>query len=231
MDNNVTGEDQSPFAALVGEGKKFKTPEELAKGKLEADSFIARLQEEKRQMEEELTRLRVHQEVQQRTSSVETKTKQPETSATTQAPSDVEALIERKLKEAKQTDIRKSNLQSAERFLTEAYGDQAEKVLKDQAKEMGIDTSRLLDLAADTPAVFKKLFAGTTKKMDPSATTGTQNSETRELSAPTGEVSEYRELSQKRKQVGASNFFSDPKNLQSLIAAKKKELAAKGITY
>ena len=227
MDDNTTGEDQSPFAALVGEGKKFKTPEELAKGKLEADSFIARLQEEKRQMEEELTRLRVQKEI----SNQETKTKQPDASATTQAPSDVEALIERKLKEAKQTEQRKSNLQAAERFLTEAYGDQAEKVLKDQAKDMGIDTSRLLDLAADTPAVFKKLFAGTPKKMEPSATTGTQNTETRELSGPTGEVSEYRELSDKRKKVGASNFFSDPKNLQSLIAAKKKELAAKGITY
>lgn len=224
MDDNTTGEDQSPFAALVGEGKKFKTPEELAKGKIEADSFIARLQEEKRQMEEELTRLRVQKEV-------EAKTKQPETSPTSQAPSDVEALIERKLKEAKQTDQRKSNLQAAERFLVETYGDQAEKVLKDQAKDMGIDTSRLLDLAADTPAVFKKLFAGTPKKMEPSATTGTQNTEAMDLSGPSGEVSEYKELSQKRKQVGTSRFFSDPKNLQSLIAAKKKELAAKGITY
>lgn len=181
-------------------------------------------------MEEELTRLRVQKET-ERLSTQETQTKRPDASPTSQAPSDVEALIERKLKEAKQTDQRKANLQGAERFLVETYGDQAEKVLKDQAKDMGIDTSRLLDLAADTPAVFKKLFAGTAKKMEPSATTGTQNAEAMDLSGPSGEVSEYKELSQKRKQVGASKFFSDPKNLQSLIAAKKKELAAKGITY
>ena len=217
MDDTNTGEDQSPFSALVGENKKFKTAEDLAKGKVEADSFIERLQREKKEMEEELTRLRVQREV-------EAKTKQPETSATTQAPSDVEALIERKLKEAKQTETRKANLQGAERFLTETYGDQAEKVLKDQAREMGIDTNRLLDLAADTPAVFKKLFAGTAKKMDPNATTGTQNTEAMDLSGPSGEVSEYRQLSQKRKEMGTSKFFGDPKNLQRLIDAKKKEL-------
>jgi hypothetical protein len=219
MSDENTGEDQSPFSALVGENKKFKTPEDLAKGKLEADSFIERLQREKKEMEEELTRLRVQKEV-------EAKTKQPETSPTSQAPSDVEALIERKLKEAKQTESRQANLKGAEHFLTETYGDQAEKVLKDQAREMGIDTNRLLDLAADTPALFKKLFAGTAKKMEPTATSGTQNTEAMDLSGPSGEVSEYRQLSQKRKEMGTSKFFGDPKNLQRLIDAKKKELGS-----
>src|SRR4029450_8159059 len=39
---------------LVGEGKKFKTPEDLARGKAESDSFIERLQKELHGLRNEL---------------------------------------------------------------------------------------------------------------------------------------------------------------------------------
>lgn len=42
------------FETLVGEGKKFKTPEDLAKGKVEADNFILRLQAETHELRKEL---------------------------------------------------------------------------------------------------------------------------------------------------------------------------------
>jgi len=41
---------------LVGEGKKFKTVEDLAKGKLEADSFIAQLEGELKGVKGDLTK-------------------------------------------------------------------------------------------------------------------------------------------------------------------------------
>lgn len=43
-----------PLAELVGEGKKFKTVADLAKGKIESDAFIARLLEEQKELRDDL---------------------------------------------------------------------------------------------------------------------------------------------------------------------------------
>jgi hypothetical protein len=47
-----SGVQDDPVALLVGEGKKFKTVQDLAKGKLESDSFIAQLTQENKALRE-----------------------------------------------------------------------------------------------------------------------------------------------------------------------------------
>ena len=57
-DQNEETQPSNPLEALVGEGKKFQTVEDLARGKLEADTYIAKLHEETakyREMLEEST--------------------------------------------------------------------------------------------------------------------------------------------------------------------------------
>ena len=55
FDSTKTGEkDSSALTELVGEGKKFTTNEELAKGKLESDAFIEQLQGENEQVRKQL---------------------------------------------------------------------------------------------------------------------------------------------------------------------------------
>lgn len=49
---NGNGDSTDLVGALVGDGKKFKSVEDLAKGKLEADSFIERLQMENKALRE-----------------------------------------------------------------------------------------------------------------------------------------------------------------------------------
>ncbi len=55
--------DSDPVSKLVGEDKKFKSVEDLAKGKLEADQFIEKLLEEKRTLEEELKKRMTVEEI------------------------------------------------------------------------------------------------------------------------------------------------------------------------
>ena len=52
----VHSQDQVALFELVGEGKKFKTVEDLAKGKIEADNFIVRLQQEQAELRAELAK-------------------------------------------------------------------------------------------------------------------------------------------------------------------------------
>ena len=59
--NTPTGDtNPSPLAELVGDGKKFQTVEDLAKGKQESDAFIVKLQDENAQAIAALEQRRCH---------------------------------------------------------------------------------------------------------------------------------------------------------------------------
>jgi len=56
QDTGTNNQQADLFAELVGEGKKFKTPQDLAKSRIEQDNFIEQLKSENAQMREELKR-------------------------------------------------------------------------------------------------------------------------------------------------------------------------------
>ena len=220
--DNITGEDQSPFSALVGEGKKFKTPEDLARGKLEADKFIETLRQEKADLESRMTTLQVELEKKAKTQTPP-QTGQAEASSSKDVP-DIQALIDQRLNEREHTATRTRNLTSAKEHLIKVFGNSAEEALEKQSREMGISKDKLLDIASDAPAIFKRLFPeDKPKTQDP--TMGTRSSEISDLNS-TDTTSEYKSLSEQRKKMGVGRFFNDPKNWQRLVEAKTRELNA-----
>jgi len=60
--------DAGLFTALVGEGQKYKTPEELAKAYTNADQFIETLKEENRKLREQAASAKTIDEVLERMS-------------------------------------------------------------------------------------------------------------------------------------------------------------------
>ena len=62
-DDEFGDDDIDPVSKLVGEDRKFKSVEDLAKGKLEADAFIEKLLLEKRTLEEELKKRMTVEEI------------------------------------------------------------------------------------------------------------------------------------------------------------------------
>lgn len=219
MDDVNTGEDQSPLNLLVGEGKKFKTVEDLAKSKLAADDFINTLKTEKEGLESELTRLRVEVEKAKKTTTSET----PNTTQSSVTEESLQALVDKVVSERERTKQRTINLSDAKKYLIDNFGDKAEDTLNDQAKSMGVTKEKLLEIASDTPALFKRLFPGT-KSTTQDSTSGTTNTERLELNH-TSDTSEYKSLSEARKKQGVGRFFSDPANWKKLVEAKKRELS------
>lgn len=159
------------LAELVGEGKKFKDPNELARGKAEADAFIARLTREQEELRKELnTRLTLEQYLEKMGTNQqsgrsdhqlnEPKGSDPDTSGLT--PTDVEALIERKVSERETQRIQKQNREDARARLVQAFGNDYISKLKEAGENLGLSAERLDQIAAENPKAFLKLVGADT---------------------------------------------------------------------
>jgi hypothetical protein len=152
---------------LVGEGKKFKTQEDLAKGKVEADAFIVTLQNQIKEIAEELSKANVSAErkttLENLMSSLTNTTKQPvetKTGNQPQEPSnqsgtslshdDVVKIVEAREREA----VKARNLANALAPVRKLYGEKTDEVLAAKAASLGLTVETLQNLAAQSPAAF-----------------------------------------------------------------------------
>lgn len=149
---------------LVGDDKKFKSVEDLARGKAEADAYIQtltqRLDEQKNQgatlssLKELLSEIKTKRE--------ETPKEEPQPSVTPDAgtqvdPNTLKELLESMLNEREQTRVRETNSQKVQRVLEENFGAQATAVLNQKARELGMSLNELKDLSMKTPTAFFRL--------------------------------------------------------------------------
>lgn len=168
FDNQPTVEQIDPakdyFAELVGDDKKFKTPQDLARAKAESDAFIKQVLNEKRQLEEDLkTRTNMQDFLDQMKSA----TKKPNDEVPPPNPAinppvvksdeDYEKLIERKMAEREAENIRKRNLIDVQEKLRQVYGSDYANHVKAKAADLGIPIEWLNDAAAKSPKAFFEL--------------------------------------------------------------------------
>lgn len=163
----MTTEGATALIDLVGDGKKFATAEDLAKGKIEADRFIAQLQSETATLRDELQKalekvnstsaletLVTNLQNKNTTESAQTETK-PATSADNQtalglSQEDVVKLIE--AREAAKAQQRNYDTSMAQ--VNKVYGDKAKEFLETRARELGLEVSTLETLARTSPQAF-----------------------------------------------------------------------------
>jgi hypothetical protein len=159
------------FEELVGEGKKFKTPEELARGKAEADAFIERLKREQEALRQELnTKLSMEEYVDRlRTSSQPNNSRSDpplnepnggeggDNGKTQLKPEDIEALIEQKVTARERARIQQQNQETVKQKLIESFGNDYISKLKEAASTLGLTPEDMDAMAKDRPKAFLKL--------------------------------------------------------------------------
>lgn len=159
---------------LVGEGKKFKTPEDLAKGKLEADAFVERLKAEQAELRKELeTRIKYEEFLDKMTSLEKTNGSTlenqppkepvvPQKAAMTDEDlaQKVDALLTQKEAQKKHSD----NLDYVKEQLQTKLGPNYAQTIAGQAKTLGLSQKDLDGMAATTPKAFLQLFGITEQK-------------------------------------------------------------------
>jgi hypothetical protein len=146
------------FEEIVGEGKKFKSPEALAEAKLEADRTIAARNEELERHREEIRRQAAEIELLKRPREplAQEPPKAADRPVVDEPNIDLASRIREELRQAQEEDIQAQNIRSVASRLTEVYGspDKAREVVVAKAEELGLSVEFLQSVASKSPKAF-----------------------------------------------------------------------------
>lgn len=156
---------------LVGEGKKFSSPEELARGKAESDLYIKHLERGRDELREDYLKLReesvARQKLEELIGQLESKTQRQDSSDNTQQsdekniqpkydPKEIESLVSSKIQEHELTRKQEQNFNSVKAKLQERFGTNYQASLKTQIDQLGLTEDFVNDLARKHPSVLFK---------------------------------------------------------------------------
>lgn len=159
----------NPLEALVGEGKKFKTVEELAKAKVEADRFIEQLKNENAGIRQELSTRQTLEELMDKVGSrtVPDQTNSGnnqshgngdgQNGAKALSEEDIARLVEERLSASEKARVHTANLETVQKALVASFGSEYVTHLKAKAQELGVTEEYLNTMAKETPKAFLKL--------------------------------------------------------------------------
>ena len=143
---------------LVGEGKKFKTDEELAKGKYEADTFIQKLIDEKKQLESELAARAKLEDLLDQLEPPGNREQSANNQNAPQTPATVdETFIENILNRREKERLELQNLQEVATQLQKVFGTDYKSKLVARGEQLGMSKADLDTLAKKSPKAFLAL--------------------------------------------------------------------------
>ena len=162
------------LAHYVGEGKKFKDVQELAKGKFEADNYIPTLEKKLDELRAELEKRQTAAEIadqlrsrladtkstegsNQGNTNLGEKTQDDQTQTKGFSQEDIEKLLEERLTQREQQTKAQRNIEEVSKTLNERVGATANKWLQDKANELGVTVKYLQQQAEVSPKVFYNL--------------------------------------------------------------------------
>jgi len=172
-EGQTTQTNESFVTQLVGEGKKFKDLEALAKGKLEADRHIGEITKTLDELRAELAKQDYAKSLLDTMSKgSETRTEQPppnnpspsNTENTTQSASDIESLVEKVITEKEKNRTVSQNISVVGEEMERQFGDKAGQILKSKSQELGMSIDRLKEIAAESPTAFFQLIGVSAQK-------------------------------------------------------------------
>lgn len=153
---------------LVGEGKKFKTVEDLARGKWEADQYIEHLKKQMDAMREDLTkRLTVEEMLEKIKASQSPPAKTDDNhqieQLTTQeiapkiSPDEIKQLIKQTLTEEQRREIAARNVETVQQELIKQWGSSYSSKLTQAIAELGLTKEQAAEMAETSPKAFLRL--------------------------------------------------------------------------
>lgn len=167
----VTNQEKtSALDQLVGPGKKFQTPEDLALGKLNADTFVEKLTQENRdlrnlvnQQDTRVARLEAKISILDRLEGGDTTVTNQDTTTTTQVTTPVTTGLSKDealqlIKEVKQNDVQAQNKAEVDGVLQSTLGDKAVAFVRQRANELGLTDAALHAMALTSPKAFLALL-------------------------------------------------------------------------
>lgn len=161
--NSTTSGDPKtgPLAILVGEGRKYRNVEDLAKAYMSADEFIERMKGENATLRDELAKAKTIDDVLKQLKAPPSETpadKGEKTSPQGLSATEVAAIVRREMTGAETERTRQANLVKADAAMKKIFGEKAKEAF-DKEADTPEKRQALMQLASVAPEKFIALFA------------------------------------------------------------------------
>jgi hypothetical protein len=232
-DGEKTLEQTSFLDQLVkAKGENWKDPEVLAKGKLEADTYISTLEEQAKQLREDLAKQDYSKQLIEQLQAKATETasvkievpKEDKSSTVTSGDTkpkvggdDLKSLVSETLDALEREKAVTTNVNFVNQELEKTYGTDATTFVINKSKELGMSLTRMQEIAAESPTAFFALI-GEAKKEVPNLLKGTIRTEGSNLTNTTDRNWDYY---QNLRRTDKSRYF-DPKTQQQMLEDRKR---------
>lgn len=162
-----TTDEKNYLEELVGEGKKYKDPQALAKSRVKADEFIEQLKRENAGLRQDLNQRVKMEEFLGKMEQVSREApikdqeqlgSEPESERTAIKPEDLEPVVERIYEAREARAARQQNLAEVKSDLLKTYGPNYASKVREIGASIGMDDSAIQEMAAQRPKAFAKLF-------------------------------------------------------------------------
>ena len=228
---NPQATNQEDWLAKVVEakGESFKDVQVLAKSKLESDNYIKQLEDQLKQIREDVVKqdyaAKLIEQLQNKApnttngSPVAPNTNNSGTNTSETKPDISEdvlkGLVEKTLTEREKTNTAKQNQEIVRNELVAKYGTEAKATVERKAQELGLSLARMDELAAESPTAFLALLGEPRKDFKP-ITNGSINTSSASMQAPVDrDWSYYQKLRRENK-----SLYYTPKIQQQLMQDK-----------
>lgn len=213
---------------LVGEGKKFSSPEALAKSKAEADLFIERLKTEQLGLRQELNSRVKMEEFLDKLNTFQSKSptndldapgaKKDDTQRLTSE--DITKLLDTKLSERERQQKAFQNVEVVKQKLQETLGPNYATKLEQMTSTLGLSKEFLNSVASSSPAAFLKLVGVEEKKAGDLFFSPPKSQMNTEGFRPTGDKKDWDYYEEIRKKDPRKYWTSTVQNEMHLQAQK-----------
>ena len=217
------GGEVNPLNELVGDGKKFATLDELAKGKLEADQFIEQLKVELSTVRSEMASLEEQankkntvaeliETVKKANEKVDEEGNQPVSEE--QLKEMVDSIMDNRYeKQTRLTNYQQANQSVLDKFKGDVEAARA--YTAERARQLGISVDKLKALGEESPSAFKQLMEVSQRTGSPQGVAGIPEVRIENHSNSGAEAIDghhtrayYDRL---KKELGPAKYWNDPK--------------------
>lgn len=151
-------------SVIVGEGKKYADDEALAKSIIHKEVHISKIEQENAELRQQLSTVRSVEEILADQQNNVSEPSEPNTNGDDTAlnqglsEADVEKKIEARIEAVRQADLAEDNVKRVVDFVSKSHGANARTAWTEKAKEVGMSSDDLQNLAKANPSLVMNLF-------------------------------------------------------------------------
>lgn len=224
-----TSQDQSYLDQVVQtKGTNWSNPEVLAKGKLEADTYIQSLEGQLAEMREDMSKQDYAAQLLQelKGEATDTGTVIPALSENTasteilatpagQGEDDLKSLVEKALSDRDNKVAIENNQKIVEEELVKKFGTEAQAEVSKRAKELGMSLTRMQEIASESPNAFLSLMGQPAKDLGPMTNSSVRTESVTQQVSSDRNWNYYQNLRKENR-----NLYYSPKVQQQIVDDK-----------